>query len=93
MKQFFVLAALLLFRVLTVSANVVEVRTNLWKGTETMGNDWKKFLVIEASKFARVEEGNILSISITEVASPEVYPQLMLNNGDRCGYHQEDRKR
>lgn len=80
MKQIFVLTALLLFRVLTVFANMVEVRTNLWRGTETMGSDWKKYLVIEASKFTQVEEGNILSISITEVASPDVYPQLLLNN-------------
>lgn len=75
------LLCLLSLCTLMVSAATVEVKTNLWSGTQVMDNNWSNYVIIDASKFAAVEAGQQLSVHVSAVSTDNPYPQLMLNNG------------
>lgn len=59
-------------------AGTVEVKTNLWTGTQEMGN-WEKYVSIASSYFQDAEVGNVLSVYVSETG-PET-AQMMLDDG------------
>lgn len=79
-KPFALFALLLLFPLLS-RAGTVEVKTNIWTGTQVMDNNWSNYVVISAAQFINAESGQSISVHITAVSPDSPYPQLMLNNG------------
>ena len=63
MKRYFLLL-LYLFIYIGLRAGTVEVKSNLWTGTQEMGN-WEKWVTIESSNFKDAEVGNMLSVYVS----------------------------
>ncbi len=74
-RYFFLLISLFIF--IGMRAGTVEVKTNLWTGTQEMG-EWKNWVSIASSNFQDAEVGNVLSVYVSETASSSA--QMMLNN-------------
>ena len=78
MKRYFLLL-LSLFIYIGMRAGTVEVKTNLWTGTQEMDANWSNWLTIASSSFQDAEVGNVLSVYVSKTsASPA---QVMLNTG------------
>lgn len=60
-------------------AGTVEVKTNVWSGTQEMDANWSNWLNIPSSDFNDAEEGNILSVYVSQISAS--YGQVMLNTG------------
>ena len=76
MKRYFLLL-LYLFIYIGLRAGTVEVKSNLWTGTQEMGN-WEKWVTIESSNFKDAEVGNVLSVDVSQISDASA--QMMLNN-------------
>ena len=59
-RYFFLLISLFIF--IGMRAGTVEVKTNLWTGTQEMG-EWKNWVSIASSYFQDAEVGNVLGNS------------------------------
>ena len=79
MKKFYLIFTCLLL-CLGMRAATVEVKTNLWSGTQVMDANWSNWVTIAASNFADAEEGNVLSVTVSEASTTD-YAQIMLNDG------------
>ena len=77
MKRYFLLL-LYLFIYIGLRAGTVEVKSNLWTGTQEMGN-WEKWVTIESSNFKDAEVGNMLSVYVSQTSASSA--QVMLNTG------------
>lgn len=60
-------------------AGTVEVKTNVWSGTQEMDANWSNWLNIPSSDFNDAEVGNILSVYVSQISAS--YGQVMLNTG------------
>ena len=76
-RFFFLLISLLLF--IGMRAGTVEVKTNVWSGTQEMDANWSNWLNIPSSDFNDAEVGNILSVYVSQISAS--CGQVMLNTG------------
>lgn len=60
-------------------AGTVEVKTNVWSGTQEMDANWSNWLNIPSSDFNDAEVGNILSVYVSQISAS--CGQVMLNTG------------
>lgn len=60
-------------------AGTVEVKTNVWSGTQEMDANWSNWLNIPSSDFNDAEVGNVLSVYVSQISAS--YGQVMLNTG------------
>ena len=80
MKKYFSLLLLVVLMSIAARGATVDVKQNLWSGTQVMDANWSNWISIAASSFADAEEGNVLSVSISEASTTD-YAQIMLNDG------------
>lgn len=78
MRRFFLLF-ISLFIFIGMRAGTVEVKTNVWSGTQEMDANWSNWLNIPSSDFNDAEVGNILSVYVSQISAS--YGQVMLNTG------------
>lgn len=78
MKKFYLLFAYL-FICIGMSAATVEVKSNIWSGTQEMDAAWNNWISIQASVFASAEVGNAISVTISVTSASNA--QVMLNTG------------
>ena len=78
MKRFFLLF-ISLFIFIGLRAGTVEVKANLWTGTQEMDANWGKWLTIASTNFKDAEVGNVLSVYISQTSATSA--QVMLNTG------------
>ena len=78
MKRYFLLL-LSLFVYIGLRAGTVEVKTNLWTGTQEMDANWSNWLTIASSSFQDAEVGNVLSVYVSKTSASSA--QVMLNTG------------
>lgn len=60
-------------------AGTVEVKTNVWSGTQEMDANWSNWLNIPSSDFNDAEVGNVLSVYVSQISAS--CGQVMLNTG------------
>ena len=65
-----------LFALVSLSMSA-ETTTTLWSGSTALGN-WEAFVYLEAPTFSTVEPGNILEVTISELAADAGYHQIAL---------------
>ena len=78
MRRFFLLF-ISLFIFIGMRAGTVEVKTNVWSGTQEMDANWSNWLNIPSSDFNDAEVGNILSVYVSQISAS--CGQVMLNTG------------
>ncbi len=78
MKKFYLLFAYL-FIYIGMSAATVEVKSNVWSGTQEMDAAWSNWIQLQASEFASAEVGNSISVTISATSASNA--QVMLNTG------------
>lgn len=78
MRRFFLLF-ISLFIFIGMRAGTVEVKTNVWSGTQEMDANWSNWLNIPSSDFNDAEVGNVLSVYVSQISAS--YGQVMLNTG------------
>ena len=78
MKKIYLTFIFLLLCVCMRAASV-EVRTNLWSGSQEMDAAWSNWISLPASDFASAEVGNTLSVSVSAISAS--YGLIMLNTG------------
>ena len=78
MKRYFLLL-LSLFVYIGLRAGTVEVKTNLWTGTQEMDANWSNWLTVASSSFQDAEVGNVLSVYVSKTSASSA--QVMLNTG------------
>ena len=76
-RYFFLLISLFIF--IGMRAGTVEVKTNLWTGTQEMDAEWKNAVKLTSSSFKDAEVGNVLSVYVSQISAS--YAQVMLNTG------------
>ena len=60
-------------------ATTVEVKTNLWSGSQAMDDAWSNWISLQASDFVSAEVGNSISVTISATSASNA--QIMLNTG------------
>ena len=77
MKRLSFLFAYLLLLTIGMQAATVEVKKNLWSGTQVMDANWSNWISIAASNFSAAEVGNAISVTVsaTSATSAQVYLQ------------------
>ncbi len=78
MRRFFLLF-ISLFIFIGMRAGTVEVKTNVWSGTQEMDANWSNWLNIPSSDFNDAEVGNVLSVYVSQISAS--CGQVMLNTG------------
>lgn len=78
MKRYFLLL-LYLFIYIGLRAGTVEVKSNLWTGTQEMDAAWSNWISIVSSNFKDAEVGNMLSVYVSQTSASSA--QVMLNTG------------
>ena len=78
MKRYFLLL-LYLFIYIGLRAGTVEVKSNLWTGTQEMDAAWSNWISIASSNFKDAEVGNMLSVYVSQTSASSA--QVMLNTG------------
>lgn len=79
MKRCFLLL-LSLFIYIGLRAGTVEVKTNLWTGTQEIDDSWNKAVKFTSSSFKDAEVGNVLSVYVSQISAS--YAQVMLGKGN-----------
>ena len=57
----------------------MEVKTNLWSGSQAMDDAWSNWISLQASDFVSAEVGNSISVTISATSASNA--QIMLNTG------------
>ena len=60
-------------------ATTVDVKTNLWSGSQAMDDAWSNWISLQASDFVSAEVGNSISVTISATSASNA--QIMLNTG------------
>ena len=78
MKKYYLIFLYLLLSI-SVKAALVDVKTNLWSGTQEMNATWSNWVSVAANNFTNAEVGNTISVSISKTSSSSAL--IMLNTG------------
>ena len=78
MKKYYLIFLYLLLSI-SVKAALVDVKNNLWSGTQEMNATWSNWVSVAANNFTNAEVGNTISVSISKTSSSSAL--IMLNTG------------
>lgn len=78
MKKYYLFFVYLLLCI-GMRATTVEVKTNLWSGSQAMDDAWSNWISLQASDFVSAEVGNSISVTISATSASNA--QIMLNTG------------
>lgn len=78
MKKYYLFFVYLLLCI-GMRATTVDVKTNLWSGSQAMDDAWSNWISLQASDFVSAEVGNSISVTISATSASNA--QIMLNTG------------
>ena len=82
MKQKMLFTFLSLLCTMCVSAATVDVKTNLWSGTQVVDDNWNGSQSISADKLSQVEAGDEITVTVTTISQTTDWPQVSLRKSD-----------
>lgn len=78
MKQRTMTSVLLLLCALCMRAATIDVKTNLWSGTQTVTDGWQGSVQVAADGLQQAVEGDVIAVTVSEISQTASYPQVSL---------------
>lgn len=78
MKQRTMTSVLLLLCALCMRAATIDVKTNLWSGTQTVTDGWQGSVQVTADGLQQAVEGDVIAVTVSEISQTASYPQVSL---------------
>ena len=66
MKQRTMTSVLLLLCALCMRAATIDVKTNLWSGTQTVTDDWQGSVQVTADGLQQAVEGDVIAVTVSD---------------------------
>lgn len=86
MKFKSLLSALLLLFAISLEAATVDVRINLWNGTQECTDGWSGSQTITADKLSQAAVGDEIVVTVTAISQTAEWPQVSLRKSDWSEY-------